>query len=58
MKLYQLEKGQKFKLHGFKDVFTYVRLDGMYSNILDESGELIFYAAYVECTLVEDIDND
>lgn len=56
MKLYQLEKGQKFKLDGFDDIFTYIRLDGMYANIQSNKygDEIIYYAAYVNCQLIEE----
>ena len=58
MKLYELKKGQRFKLDGYDDVFTFIKIDGMYSNIIIEKGVLVYYAAFVECQLVGDEDNE
>ena len=56
MKLYELKKGQRFHLKNVDGVFTFLKIDGMYANILNADGELIFYAAYAECTLVIEYD--
>lgn len=56
MKLYELKEGQRFHLKNVDGVFTFLKIDGMYANILNADGELIFYAAYAECTLVIEYD--
>jgi hypothetical protein len=58
MKLYELKKGQRFKLDGYDDVFTFIKIDGMYSNIITEKGDLVYYAAFAECQLVGDEDDE
>lgn len=68
MKLYELERGKRFKLQEPKAVvppavpedvvgqtYTLGAIDGMYSWSIGEDGERYYFAAYTE---VEEIEND
>jgi len=48
MKLYELEKGDTFRLAEDDDspIFTFEKVDGMYSRCFTVSGDLIHLAAY------------
>jgi len=48
MKLHELEKGDTFRLAEDNDspVFTFEKVDGMYSRCFTVSGDLIHLAAY------------
>lgn len=53
MKLYELKRGSKFKLHGVE--YTLETIDGMYSRCFDVDGNLYHFGANTE---VEDTTND
>jgi len=48
MKLYELEKGDTFRLEEDNDspLFTFEKVDGMYSRCFTVAGDLIHLAAY------------
>lgn len=55
MKLYELKRGQKFKMQNVDGEFIFDKVDGMYARIFDKGNQLRFIACYVE---VEVIAND
>lgn len=55
MKLYELNKGDKFKLSNVDGVFEFIKVDGMYAQVLLKE-ELTYIAYFVEVVLLENED--
>lgn len=60
MKLYELKRGQSFKIidgltgETFPDVYEFHKIDGMYSICLNVDGEIIHVVAYAKVIVIEE----
>ena len=57
-KLYELEKGQFFKIYDVENnfvipyIYELIKIDGMYSTCLDEIGNIVHIKAYTSVVLL------
>ena len=58
MKLYELKRGQKFKIlyegEELEEVLTFEKTDGSYSSCFDSSGQIAYITVYAEVILLKD----
>ena len=54
MKLYELKQGDKFKLSNVGGMFEFIKVDGMYAQVLLK-GELEYIACFTEVILLENV---
>jgi hypothetical protein len=54
MKLYELERGSYFTFKDEPEVFRLVKIDGMYSIVTDEDGNVYNFAAFAEIEPVKE----
>ena len=56
MKLYELQRGNRFTIHidGDSMIYTLHNIDGMYSYCTDESGNVFHIAAYADVVNFEE----